>query len=206
MQKGNIAVLAIIIVAVIAGYFFTTNYSNNQTKINPIAPIVQIPSPANAGTAQWKEYADTKYGYSIKYPNDWEAKDITDEEVVFLTGSDGPVNTTTLKNFLNDKSQEEYKSIVTLIAPDDIKPVVPKKGPGGFWISGIRIKIKLSNVNKEVEKYKNIFNSSGSEIKGQITTKNFNNTNITLISLENSVTGKALKSYVALIEKKWIAI
>lgn len=208
MQRGNIAVLVIIIGVTVAGYLLITNYSNlsrvisrdNRVKINPITPIVQNPSPTSISMEQWKDYTDTKYGYSIRYPQDWEAKDITNEEVVLLTGPNGPVKSTTLMDFLEDKSHEEYKSIVTLVAPDDIRPIVPKKGPGDMWISGIRIEVKLSNLNKEVEKYKNIFNS-GSGIEGQITTETINDTDITVISIYNSITGKTLKDYIALIEK-----
>lgn len=70
MQKGNIAVLIIVLVVVVAGYWFTTNYSNKRTKSEPAQIIQTNPasseSTTSADMANWKTYKNSRF--SFKYP------------------------------------------------------------------------------------------------------------------------------------------
>ncbi len=81
MQKGNIALLVIILVAVVAGYWFTINYSNKRTETTPVASQTNptpkpVESTSSADMANWKTYTNTKIGFQIQYPSNWEYSEV----------------------------------------------------------------------------------------------------------------------------------
>lgn len=90
-QKGFTPILIVLLIAVIGGYLFFTNYSNSRTKIESQNQVVtskttqstSIPSStANTTdeTANWKTY--TYKDFVLKYPSDWNLKE--DKKVVNL--------------------------------------------------------------------------------------------------------------------------
>lgn len=94
MQKGNIQLLVIVIVAAVVGYFVYTNYSNKQTntssrgttacteetricpdgsnvsRVPPSCEFAACPASSADDTADWKTYTNKVSGYSLKYPAD----------------------------------------------------------------------------------------------------------------------------------------
>ncbi len=71
-------VVLIFIILIFAGLAYFT-FSKNQIKTQASAVIVNLPQADN--TADWKTYANDKYGYSIKYPNNWYVFDKDPTEV-----------------------------------------------------------------------------------------------------------------------------
>lgn len=85
-QKGNVAVIAliIIVVAITTGVITwlvatrtqapaTQPVAQTQPAAKSVAPVSQPavqPAPADE-TANWQIYTNEKYGYEIKYPNGW---------------------------------------------------------------------------------------------------------------------------------------
>lgn len=72
-QKGFISIiltLFILAVAAVAGYSYL---GENLSQISLPAPKALVtPAPTNTKeTANWKTYTNSKYGYSIKYPSQW---------------------------------------------------------------------------------------------------------------------------------------
>ncbi len=59
----------------LATYLIVKSSSTNPALLDPASPAVQIsptPSATADPTAGWKTYTNTKYKFSIKYPNNWE--------------------------------------------------------------------------------------------------------------------------------------
>lgn len=64
----------IIVVVAAAGYFGWNYYSQSKTKTETPVAVVTTPTTtpkATDPTANWTSYANTKYGYSLKYPAGW---------------------------------------------------------------------------------------------------------------------------------------
>lgn len=72
-QKGLVPIL--IIVAILAIFLGGYLLGQQQTKLPGILsqPTTQS-SPTPDPTANWKTYTSEKYGFSIKYPNDWSVR------------------------------------------------------------------------------------------------------------------------------------
>lgn len=73
-QKGLAPILAVLLIGITlvgAGYLvYSEKIALPQTK--PVQQTTQqTPSFISDETANWKTYTNTKYGYSIKYPNAW---------------------------------------------------------------------------------------------------------------------------------------
>jgi hypothetical protein len=70
-HKGFIAplLLALIVIMLIGGGVYV--YQQNKQANQPTTAISTTQTP-NSQTADWKTYTNTKYGYSLQYPNDWE--------------------------------------------------------------------------------------------------------------------------------------
>src|SRR5205809_683958 len=75
-----IAALTIAVISGTGGYMLGTRIGKSiapmqPTRSIPIPTISQPPSPSPTSTLDpslnWKTYKNTKYGYSIKYPQDW---------------------------------------------------------------------------------------------------------------------------------------
>jgi hypothetical protein len=103
-QKGFtqiILILVIVVVAIGAAYYFGTlkNKSGLVSVVPTPTPIVkatQTPSPAEAkaqeGTANWKTYTNTKYGFSFKYPDGFQVKERASGYFVITTTSENSFN------------------------------------------------------------------------------------------------------------------
>lgn len=68
VQKGLAPIAIILIVAALIGGHFL--YQNKAA----IKSATQQTSSTTNETVNWKTYTNTKYGYSIKYPSEWEYK------------------------------------------------------------------------------------------------------------------------------------
>lgn len=90
-QKGQTQVLIlagiVLVIAVAGGIFFLGRItlprqdSSGQAAPKPQTPVVapqpsSTPSPTTTPdpTANWKTYTNTKYGFTLEYPNDWVVK------------------------------------------------------------------------------------------------------------------------------------
>lgn len=86
MKKGFapiIILLGITIIAVlVGGVLVYTNYSNNQSKLNP----QPTPTSTSDETANWKTYTNKKYGFSFKYPSNWVENEGKIEEKLGVNG------------------------------------------------------------------------------------------------------------------------
>ncbi len=203
----NIPILIILIMAFFAFFVFYDKASDTKQILNLLQnrtiALKQADMPlSSAEIAGWKTYENTKYGYSIRYPADWEAIDITNEEVVSESTANGQrLKSAPLKEVLRQQNEGNLESIITLLAPDDIKPIVPKKGPGDFWISGIRLDVKKGKLEDEVKKYAVLFTTS-SEVKGKLSTSKIGELNVVKIEIEKTIkTPYPAKTYAALMEK-----
>ncbi len=66
-------ILLLIAIAALGGYVLWTKYLNkSSTKVAPTPIAIESPSPTPDPTAGWKTYVNTKYFYSLKYPNDYK--------------------------------------------------------------------------------------------------------------------------------------
>src|SRR3989344_1893406 len=59
---------------IISAVFYLGRLSSGQPQQISVSPTPQISKPADE-TSNWKTYENTKYGYSIKYPSEWLAKE-----------------------------------------------------------------------------------------------------------------------------------
>lgn len=85
-KRGNILViflaLALVFSTVAIGYLFVQNKQLQNQKVQPVLPIqnpsstnnfpTPVPAPTVDPTANWKTFTNDKFGYSFKYPSDWE--------------------------------------------------------------------------------------------------------------------------------------
>lgn len=79
MQKGYTQLLIIICIvglAIIAGIYY---FNKNNTSV--VQPTSQL--TAADETLNWKTYTNTKYGYSVKYPDDFEVDELTGLTVIY---------------------------------------------------------------------------------------------------------------------------
>ncbi|MDO8639116.1 MAG: hypothetical protein Q7R43_06075 [Candidatus Daviesbacteria bacterium] len=104
MSKGFAPILILVGIVVVAlavgGYLLY----QNQVKPVPIVapqPIAQT-STSPDETANWKTYTNTKYGYSIKYPNDWH---------IILPGKDGDKSINIQNYSESEITQQEQQSM-----------------------------------------------------------------------------------------------
>jgi hypothetical protein len=63
-----------------------------QTPVSSPTPLVSPEPSAQAETANWKTYTNSKYGFSFKYPGDWEVK-TTLENFKFVIGPSSELTT-----------------------------------------------------------------------------------------------------------------
>lgn len=82
MQKGFSSVIILIIILLSAGivgaYYFgklsnkSTQSPPSQTQ-TPQPTLIPQPTSTSDETTNWKTYTSNEYGYSFRYPNDWDA-------------------------------------------------------------------------------------------------------------------------------------
>ena len=81
-QKGYAPIFIILLIAGVVG-----GYLIGSGKLNlPQKQVTQTETSKVDEIANWKTYTNTKYGYSIKYPNDWDYVD-TDDPTKLPTGT-----------------------------------------------------------------------------------------------------------------------
>jgi|SRR3989344_1803176 len=61
----SVAIIIAVVTFAFGGFFIYQHYLNSQT------PMINVQNP-NIQTADWKTYKNTIYGYSLKYPTNWE--------------------------------------------------------------------------------------------------------------------------------------
>lgn len=64
-----IAAAVVLLIAIVGGTYLLGTKKNNSKTISQVTPTV-TPTPTTDPAANWKTYTNTKYGYSIKYPDD----------------------------------------------------------------------------------------------------------------------------------------
>ena len=118
MQKGNILVGILIGLAVAGGLFGAYYLGTRNNKPHPQNPIITStpqpltsPSPSSDEAANWKTYTNKKYGFSIKYPQDWYS----------YTGY-----------AWNDNPKDNFSHV-------DLSPDTPPQGMGSGRPTGVRI-------------------------------------------------------------------
>lgn len=95
MQKGQTGILIlagiVLVIALVGGAYYlgksaTLKSSPAPVVTSPASRDEQTPQPSPSSspsldeTANWKTYTSTKYGFTLKYPNDWEIK--SENEIV----------------------------------------------------------------------------------------------------------------------------
>lgn len=80
MQKGTALPLIVVTIALIGGiaYFFTGIFPNSA-KTSPLTS----PTPTPDQYQGWKTYTNNTYGFSLRYPNDWQTKEYKDYSTDF---------------------------------------------------------------------------------------------------------------------------
>ncbi len=70
-------VVVVVLLAGAAGFLGYQNYLLQQ-KINKMVQPTPTPTATPDPTANWKTYTSQDYGFELRYPGDWEAKQATD--------------------------------------------------------------------------------------------------------------------------------
>lgn len=120
-QKGLTSIHIVILIGVVLlGYLFYSGkiaLPQKQTD-QPIAETSKVDE-----TADWKTYTNTKYGFEVKYPNDWIMTDECDEK--------------------SENCGENWKVVTSY---------VPALGPTGDYTGGIYVALKTYNsINEAVQ-------------------------------------------------------
>lgn len=139
--------------------FFDQNESKKIVEFfnapTPIPTPVPTETPVRPEeTKNWPTYTNTKYGFSIKYPDNMQFKDITEEPIIsgmdYKTGENSYVP---LKEYFKDTKRE---LIITFAEKsrleDKMTPIVPKKITD-FWVTGILLQVQKGD-QKTIEEYK----------------------------------------------------
>ena len=97
-NKGNVSIVFVIIVALatliagaLGGYYYGISKSQSTTTTTEkITTTTKVGATTTATeTADWKTYTNSTYGFSFKYPKDWQLKENsgsnTDQAIVSVT-------------------------------------------------------------------------------------------------------------------------
>jgi hypothetical protein len=123
-------------------FFLGIQYQTIITR-NPSGNLTPSSSKSSAEnqTSDWKTYVNNEFKYSVKYPSNWVARDITNESVA--TGLDSTGNNTfePLNEVYKRVMKENVDSISSFIDSNDEEKILPKK-PGEFYIGGIILHVE----------------------------------------------------------------
>ncbi|MDD2822700.1 MAG: hypothetical protein PHQ59_01330 [Candidatus Daviesbacteria bacterium] len=127
--------------------------SFNSSPTTPTPTPIEMPISFEE-TKKWPTYTNTKYGFSIKYPENMQFKDITEEPTIsgmdYKTGENSYVP---LKEYFKYAKRELIVTFAEQSKLDDkMTPIVPKKITD-FWISGISLHVQKGD-QQIIEEYK----------------------------------------------------
>lgn len=88
-MKKIIVITIIIIIIGVTIYFTATDDKNNSNRL--IAPVQQKSAQFDDKIISWKTYQDNKYGFEIKYPNNWMFKVIENKFLIKAPGEIAPI-------------------------------------------------------------------------------------------------------------------
>lgn len=79
MKKNGFAPIIILVIVIlgVVGYFGYKGFPLKHQLVNIFSPS---PSTVSSPTATWKTYINTKYNYSIKYPDNWTFREFPDTQ------------------------------------------------------------------------------------------------------------------------------
>ena len=77
--RPSLLIMLGLVILIVAGFFAWFSFNKNQTKASASAIVVNLPQPDSM--ADWKNFTNDKYAYSLKYPNDWFLYDIDPAKV-----------------------------------------------------------------------------------------------------------------------------
>ncbi|PIT89225.1 MAG: hypothetical protein COU27_01445 [Candidatus Levybacteria bacterium CG10_big_fil_rev_8_21_14_0_10_36_7] len=115
-------VLIIVVMILSSGGTYLTLKSKITPTPTPPVPITEISSPTlspdlyteetRSATANWQTYTNRKYGYSIKYPNDWkiQEKDNLQGLALFILTIYGPSQNTLLDIWVNNMDWQQAEN------------------------------------------------------------------------------------------------
>lgn len=202
-QKGLTPILILIgvlimTVMVYGAYYLGTNKNSKPEQTTKNIEQTSIKSGQDE-TTNWKTYTLGNYGLSFKYPQDWQIMDITKEPLGRACNppKNGSCHVPLIQNYQESRNLFERKveSVVTILPPGVItkfKPVIPKKGPGDFYISGIRLEVSRESADgfkkylEEVQTNNNMF-LSDQTAKVDRTEKNINGLTVTVFYLTHRI-------------------
>lgn len=104
-QKGFAPIIILFIVLVLGGIVGGMVYSRSKT--NQATSVYPQPTTSQSDqTANWKTYANTRYGYSIRYPPEWSLREEnTDGTLVMLSKPAGFIEFQNEYAFFLDQGQ-----------------------------------------------------------------------------------------------------
>ncbi len=116
-QRGSIPLYiflgTVILLGLVGGSYYLGKNSQTNTQLQVSKDQVQAQPtvvPTVNPTANWKVYSNKKYGYSVRYPNNLEAREVEtsyDQYVEFTLGKDASGNTY-LPNYTITVAKEDF--------------------------------------------------------------------------------------------------
>ncbi|PJC28281.1 hypothetical protein CO054_00950 [Candidatus Shapirobacteria bacterium CG_4_9_14_0_2_um_filter_39_11] len=110
-----------------AGMFYEARWIATQKPLVgfPTPTPVAVATPTPDPTADWKIYTNTKYGWFLRYPSNWETEEVVDRSVIFRAP-----NTSYQEPTLKVKTGAEIRIMLSPYKfSGDITSLEPKIGP-----------------------------------------------------------------------------
>lgn len=153
-----------------------TTVSKNLLSVSP-TNITPTPTPIIDSTATWSAYLSTKYGYSIKYPTNWTAKNIAQsdpkilEYVVFnpkdstISGELAITLSYGTRTYQEALALDPQKGEIITVASVSATKKTQKDSDGNITINIIIPSSLRTLIMYAKDKYKDIFNQMLSTLK-----------------------------------------